>query len=491
MYEPRQKIFWFAIVSRTIVLILQFIFNVLCPNHLADAFRSPIDSSEQVSLYDNIVTFLFSGLTRWDGQYFLHIAKYGYTYENCLVFYPLYPMLIRMVAIPIRRILFVLNVHSSVLIAAVIINIICFVKSAVIFYDLSKAVLKKTNVAYKAAVLYCINPATIFFSAVYSESLFAYLTYYSMLRSIKLDPYVSFPIGLSILTRSNGIVNIGFPVYFELKKLFYNYTEKNEQFVWKKLCQFIFKTTTLKSLCLMCNTVIISIAPFILLQIFNYIIFCIPSSSQTFISEHIVNYSKLNNLVLPGSDKIEWCYLKIPIAYSNIQKKYWNVGFLNYYEIKQIPNFILAFPILYIMTMCIREYFIEYKKYLYVLGFIIDGVENNTQIKAKKYPIEMFVFIIHGLFLTVFCILFVHIQVSTRLISSASPLICWYCALSMCYTSYNDDNAYDEEENVSSKWKVFFFTQKRYTLKDKLILFYFLGYAFLGCFMFSNFLPWT
>ncbi|XP_017763719.1 PREDICTED: GPI mannosyltransferase 2 [Eufriesea mexicana] len=490
MYDSRRNIFWFAIITRIIVLSLQFIFNILCPDHYADAFRSPIDHSERISLYDNIITYLFSGLAKWDGEYFLHIAKYGYTYENTLAFYPLYPMLIRVTAIFIRTIFFVLNIHSSVLIAAVLINIICFVKSAVVFYDLSKVVLK-ASVAYKAAILYCINPATIFFSAIYSESLFAYLTYYSMLKSIKLDPYVFFPIGLSILTRSNGIVNVGFPVYFELRKLFYTYTEKDANFSLKALYQFIFKITSLKSFCLIFSTIITSIVPLLLLQMYNYIIFCIPNLNQTFIFNHIANSSIINNLVLPGSDNIEWCHLKIPVAYSYIQKKYWNVGFMNYYKIKQIPNFVLAFPILYIMIRCIKEYFFEHKKYFYTLGFIKD-IEHNVQTERKKYPIEMLVFVLHGLFLTVFCILFVHIQVSTRLISSASPLIYWYCALSMSDIFYNDDNSIDNnKENIFWKWKVFFLTMKRYTLKNKLIFSYFLGYAVVGCFMFPNFLPWT
>lgn len=491
MYEARRKVFWFAIISRIIVLSLQFFFNFICPDHNADAFKAPTDNSEQISLYDSIVTFLFSGLARWDGEYFLHIAKYGYTYENTLAFYPLYPMLLRIISIPIRKIFFVLNVHSSILITAMLVNIICFVKSAVIFYDLSKAVLKSTSVAYKAAILYCINPATIFFSAVYSESLFAYLSYYSMLRSIKLDPYVSFPVGLSILTRSNGMVNIGFPIYYQLQNLLHTYTEKNVNFSLKTLCQFISKIGTLKIFCLMFNTIIISIIPFILLQTYNYLMFCTPNLNLTFIPEHITNFSIVNNLVLPGNSNVEWCHSKIPMAYSYIQKRYWNIGFLNYYEIKQIPNFILAFPILYIMIRCIKEYFFEHKKYFYTLGFI-KVIGNNVETERKKYPTEMLVFVIHGLFLTIFCILFVHIQVSTRLISSASPLIYWYCALSMCYLCpNNDNNLYDDKENVFSKWKVFFLTKKKYTLKDKLIFSYFIGYGVVGCFMFSNFLPWT
>ncbi|XP_076231085.1 phosphatidylinositol glycan anchor biosynthesis class V [Calliopsis andreniformis] len=491
MYDERKKVVWFALISRVAILILQFIFNLICPDHHADAFRGPVDDSDKVTFCDNIIAFLFNGLTRWDGQYFIHIAKYGYTYENVLAFYPLYPKLIQLVAIFIRKVFFLLNIHSSIIVAAVLINTVCFVKSAVILYDLSKIVLKKKSVAYKAAILYCINPASIFFSAIYSESLFAYLTYYSMLESIKLNPYVCFPIGLSIFTRSNGMVNIGFPIYFSFKKLCDGLLTKSENFSLKTLSRFIFKVTTLQSLCLLCNTIIISIVPFLLLQIYNYILFCIPHSNQTFIPEHIINYGTINNLILPGSDKIEWCSAKIPIAYTSIQKKYWNVGLFKYYEIKQTPNFILAFPILYIMIKCIKEYFLEYREYCFTLG-LIENIKNKKFIEAKKYPPEMFVFIIHGLFLTIFCILFVHIQVSTRLISSASPLIYWYCALIMSYEPCGDnDTAYENDKNVSSRWKVFFLTQKKYSFEDKLVIFYFLGYTILGSFMFPNFLPWT
>ncbi|XP_026673781.1 GPI mannosyltransferase 2 isoform X1 [Ceratina calcarata] len=487
MYEPRRKIYWFALTSRITVILLQLVFNTLCPDHEADAFKRPVDLLEKSSLCDNVIEYLFGGLARWDGEYFLHIAKYGYTYENSLAFYPLYPLLIRIASVPISRIFFILNSRSSMLVAAVLINVVCFIKSAVVFYDLSKAILKKSNIAYKAAVLYCLNPASIFFSAIYSESLFAYLTFYSMLKSAQSDSYVSFPIGLSILTRSNGIINIGFPIYFQLKKLFHTYTGNLSR---ETLYQYIFSSIILKTFCAICNTIIISMAQFVLLQIYNYIIFCIPNPNQI-IPPEIIAHSVMYNLTLPGSDNVEWCYTKIPIAYSYIQKKYWNVGFLSYYQMKQIPNFILAFPILYIMIKCIKEYFVEHKRYFYTLGFV-KRIENNEHSKRKKYPIEMLVFIVHGLFLTVFCIFFVHIQVSTRLICSASPLIYWYCTLFMsCTSGKSDDDLYEFKENISSKWKVYFLTQKKYTLQDRLVLSYFLGYTILGCFMFPNFLPWT
>ncbi|XP_047355286.1 GPI mannosyltransferase 2-like isoform X1 [Vespa velutina] len=496
MYVVKKKIFWFAIISRALILILQFIFNIICPDHNADAFRSPHDIHEYVSNYDIMIKFIFGGLIRWDGEYFIHIAKYGYTYENMLAFYPLYPATIRITAIIIRKIFFVLNVHSSLIVAAILINYVCFIKSVSIFFDLSKIVLKNTNIAYKAAILYCISPASIFFSAAYTESMFAYFTFYSMLKSVQNNIYTIFPLGLSTLIRSNGIINIGFFIYFRFKSMFNALTveiSSKDKISIIKLCNLVIKKKFIQSMFLLLIIVILTLLPFIFLQIYNYVIFCKITLNAPILPTHIVDYATKNNLVLQyNATSSTWCHAKIPMAYSYIQEKYWNVSFLNYYKLKQIPNFILAFPILYIMMKCITEFYSEHKMHFFSLGLIDIKYEKNTS--EKKYPAEMFVFVIHGLFLTVFCICFVHIQVSTRLLCSASPLVYWYCALSLSYVPQFEnlsDSICKNEENLISKWKMLFSFKQKYTLRDKLILFYFLGYTIIGCFMFVNFLPWT
>ncbi|KAI4482123.1 hypothetical protein M0802_013821 [Mischocyttarus mexicanus] len=499
MYTAKKKILFFAIISRTLLLILQFLFNIIFPDHNADAFKSPSDINEHVSNYDIMIRFLFGGLIKWDAEYFIHIAKYGYTYENMLAFYPLYPGIIRITAIIIRKILFVFNVHSSLILAAVLINYLCFIKSVSIFFDLSKLVLKNTNIAYKAAILYSINPASIFFSAAYTETIFAYFTFYTMLESMKSNIFTIVPLGLSTLVRSNGIVNVGFLIYFRFKSIFNTLMleigSKKDHISIIKFCNLVLK----KRFILIINMfqlliiVILSFVPFIVLQIYNYATFCKNELNMSILPIHIVEYARKNNLVLQyNATTSAWCHAQIPIAYSYVQEKYWNIGFLNYYKLKQIPNFILALPILYIMIKCIMEYYSEHKMQFFYLGFLDIKYEKNKI--DKKYPPEMFVFVIHGIFLTIFCICFVHIQVSTRLLCSASPLVYWYCALSLSRVLKFDnvsDSTCKREKNLLPNFKTLFLFKQNYTVRDKLILLYFLGYTIIGCFMFVNFLPWT
>ncbi|XP_020296329.1 GPI mannosyltransferase 2 [Pseudomyrmex gracilis] len=493
MYAPRRKVFWFAIVSRLAIFMLQVIFNALVPDHQADAFRRPSDPSEEVSPWDRAVYFLFNGLTRWDGEYFLHVARYGYTYENSLAFYPLYPISIRVLATFLSKVCPVtLNIQSAMILAAVFLNFACFVKSALVLYDLTERVFQNTVTAYKAAILYCANPASIFFSAAYSESLFAYLTFYIMRASIERLPNVCYPLGLSILTRSNGMINIGFPVYFGLRHLCdvaWKDTD-GQQGKWRFLLflRRVSRLVTLRDCFAVFSTAIISLAPFCLLQMYNYAKFCTSLFDHNKSSPpvHVARYAAKNNLVQPGMTESAWCNARVPLAYSYVQKTYWNVGFLEYYNFKQIPNFILAFPILYITLRCAKEFVREHKDELYSLGLFDRKTKRES---AQTYPLIMFVFVAHGLFLTIFCLLFAHIQISTRLLCSASPLIYWYCASIMSHDRV--DSEYEIGENAYSRWKVFFLSQKRYTTRDKLVLLYFIGYTIVGCFMFSNFLPWT
>ena len=50
-----------------------------------------------------------------------------------------------------------------------------------------------------------------------------------------------------------------------------------------------------------------------------------------------------------GDEPSEWCQYEPPVAYSYIQRVYWDNGFLTYWEAKQLPNFLLAAPAVVIL----------------------------------------------------------------------------------------------------------------------------------------------
>lgn len=531
MYSPRQKLLWFAFSTRIVLILIQAVSNFLIPDHNANVFLSPEDPSLRRTSADAIVDKLLGGLKRWDAQYFLHIAQYGYTYENCLAFFPLYPLVVRYTAYGINSFFgSFLNYHSTLLIAATLLNIVMFIKSADILHKLSLRILKNECRAYKSVILYCINPASIFFSAPYSETLFAWMSFYTMLkctenetlRFANIDIMSSLPAGLSMITRSNGFVNLGFIIYTVFKNV-----------IERTLPEIVYKYKTLKrriiipvlllplltSSVALFLTVITSILPFFLVQTYNYFKYCVPNEHS--LPDYLLN----TEYVLPGSAESPWCNSSVPFAYSYIQSHYWNVGFLKYYKLKQFPNFLLASPILFLIVYHCLSYILNNIRLCVRLGLKsnIFGYSTKMPLRPRQYTKgfgandpAIFVYVVHAMCLSIFCILFVHIQVSTRLLASASPILYWICSsrINLGPTPTSDQNTINEHfrrigigkripshhlsianlegvDNMYSKWKTFIISQQMPDLFSRMIQYYFIGYFLIGTVLFSNFYPWT
>ena len=268
--------------------------------------------------HDIITEALLGGFDNWDAEYYIYIAQNGYTFLQSMAFFPLYPMLMWLVA---RVALFPLNLlleeRSVFLIAGTLVNLCVFPLAAVALYLLTLFVSQNQRFSILTIILFCVNPASVFMSAVYTETLFAFCTFTGLyLLAYHYSWSATLFFSLASATRSNGIVLAAFIAYFHLYRLYSTLYSVSKTSV-PQIAKAIIICT------LQC---IVIVLPFLLFQAYSYWIFCrLPTT--------------------PGeSGTYEWCHWMLPLSYSYIQQHYWNVGFLRYFELKQIPNFLLAFP---------------------------------------------------------------------------------------------------------------------------------------------------
>ena len=317
----------------------QLISNNIIPDHqgsMEDVFLKDHRSPP----LDIITETLVGGFDNWDSEYFLFLAQYGYSqYERTLAFFPLYPMNIRLLGKTLLLPLgFITNQRSIFLISSVLLNFITFPITVVVLYLLTLEISKSRKISILTAALFCVNPASVFMSAAYTECLFCLLTFSGLLALQKHHLWTSCVFfALAGATRSNGMVLCGFIAYRCITKLY-------TSLLYAKSFR-IRAAQVVKALVAAFIQCCIAALPFVLFQSYGYYLYCteqLPTLDRT-AGKH---------LPLPA-----WCLWKLPFSYSYIQEHYWNVGFLRYYQLKQIPNFLLASPTVFLSAYCFWEYF--------------------------------------------------------------------------------------------------------------------------------------
>lgn len=256
---------------------------------------------------------------------------------------------------------------------------------------------------------------------------------------------------LATSTRSNGFVNVGFLYYFEFTLMIHKLVhEKND--ITKNIL------TMLNFVAKIILFTLIVAAPLMIFSLYGYNKFCTND-----IKERI------------------WCNSTVPMIYSHVQTKYWELGFLKYYKVQKIPNILLAIP-------CVILIYLPSYEYIKINILPVKYLELQP-IKCRyctKYKMvndytkcTIFVFICHALFLLHFGLFFMHVEVITRMMMSSSPFIYWFVA-----------SRYLCELKV--KQLVFDFKYiQNLSLFLKCYLFYCFSYCVIGTFLHVNFLPWT
>lgn len=143
-----------------------------------------------------IVFLLIKGdlsiLELYDSEHYLTMAKNGYVTDNLYAFFPLYPLVIKVISFII----------PSGQIVGMLISNVCAFLSILVLHELTK---DKKN--YGNLMCLIFSPILAYSSMVYTESMFMLLTllgYYLYKKNKYL--LAGIVVGLSILTRNSGII---------------------------------------------------------------------------------------------------------------------------------------------------------------------------------------------------------------------------------------------------------------------------------------------
>lgn len=142
-------------------------------------------------LFFYVLNPIFFSWANFDGEHYLSIAIIGYKGLE-QAFFPVYPKLLSLLAI------FVNSSYSSQLIWSIFLGFILsnffFLISLILLYDLIKIDFNK-KIAIYTLILILVFPTSFYYGAVYSESIFLFLTILSFYLARKKQYFLSAVVG--------------------------------------------------------------------------------------------------------------------------------------------------------------------------------------------------------------------------------------------------------------------------------------------------------
>ncbi|NXP00520.1 PIGV mannosyltransferase, partial [Certhia brachydactyla] len=347
-----------------------------------------------------------------------------------------------------------------------------------------------------------------FMAATYSESMFACLAFSAMWQLEKGQSWLSgLLFTLASAARANGMVNAGFFLYSRGKRFAFQLQGGSASLrklssLWKQVLSLA------ASAALMCAGIFL---PFALFQYYAYERFCGPGTGLAqSIPEPLLELARDKGYRVAGmaGAKPPWCSQRFPVVYSYIQDAYWNVGFLRYFELRQIPNFLLALPVTLLGSWAAWTYVSTNPRHCLTLGLERRKSEERGEARDGFCGPAVFVYLVHATALLVFGFSCMHVQVLTRFLGSSSPILYWFPAHLLqehepLLWSTGTDNSTSgkplQGKSPSSCGKGtsdnpvvrLLLNWRLITPLSKSILGFFLGYWLLGLILHCNFFPWT
>jgi len=163
------KIILFAFAFRCLVLVWIYFTDWMVKDYDSSSYVQHFRNGTVID-YGKTNRFYGKGFAHWDSVFFLRIAKMGfYEFESFFAFFPLYPFSVRMLTLyfvnPIGELIGVGTSDMNFMWSGVLISNMCFLISVFIFIWLTELLFKgQDNFVKISALVYIINPATIFMS---------------------------------------------------------------------------------------------------------------------------------------------------------------------------------------------------------------------------------------------------------------------------------------------------------------------------------------
>ncbi|KAL8850777.1 MAG: hypothetical protein Q9221_004275 [Calogaya cf. arnoldii] len=363
-----------------------------------------------------VLQLLADKLTRWDAIYFVNIAHRAAKFEQEWAFNGGYAKTVGILS----RVLFAAHIGVvETAVAGILVSLIAHLMSVLVLYQTTKLIsaspLSHDNLsfAFISASLHIISPAGLFLSAPYAESSFSFLHFvgfhlYASSVQAHHDGKMSLRdvlvilsglgFGLATTFRSNGLLS-GLIFCFDIVKTISLFQEdaSSETVV-----------SGLRRIIILVVAGLFMAAGFIFPQYLAYQEYCDDAKA-----EHLA----------------AWCTRRIPSIYAWVQSHYWNVGLFRYWTLSNAPLFLLATPMLLILTASALRFLPSNEVPSSAIDRKSSAVKESRE-RGLLSPVGVDVarrFAVPQVILALLALTSYHVQIVTR-ISSGYPVWYWWLA---------------------------------------------------------------
>lgn len=320
----------------TILKVVQLLILYLVPLQFDISSDILIDQYKNEAIYNPAITKLLNRCLIWDNVYFSDLFKNPIKFEHQFVFSPGWVWLVKNIATLVPGNEESSNFYTNVLVSLIMANGFQLITSLIMYYY-SQYVFKRMSffkresdrLSLLTAMYYLVSPGGIFLTVPYSENLGSFLSILALyLREVSItmeyDKLIikrwwfyllsGVIVALAFLVRANCLLLGIFYMYDTIK--FFGPLNMNRYCI----ISFVSGLPLLMT--------------FIYQNYYHYQIFC--------------------------PNRGEWCNAFIPSLFKYCQVHYWNNGFLNYWSVNNIPNFLISGPIIVLNAATVYWFLIKY-----------------------------------------------------------------------------------------------------------------------------------